>query len=331
MGKIRNGSALKRLGLTLLSLAGAVALLAGVGLSGAGLVRAQRGARAEELLEKRYGEHFTVDRVYGRSNVAGFAFWPFILLEEYYTVAAHSDAYPEMLVRADVNVKDDGFWDNYAAQRISRNTEAYLEQEVLGELPKDGAWYFNVGIADAVGYGRPRKDGDADVSDPEEGSGDPGSGETPAESGPGETSAADAGGAGNFRSVTGLALHELEAEVVTPTAAIYYSPASGTADEDTLFDAADRILDYFISCAPGDNAAVTIYLITKRTGVERVRSYLTGNRIGDYSTLAFFGVMEPAVTATLKYSAKDGTRTTREAFVFEPLYPGMPGDTVKVE
>ena len=99
-------NALRRLGYTLAGLAGAVALLAGVGLSGAGLIRAQRGERAEHLLAERYGEPFTVDRVYGRSAGIGYDLWPFILMEEHYTVAAHSDAFPEMMIRADVNVRD---------------------------------------------------------------------------------------------------------------------------------------------------------------------------------------------------------------------------------
>ena len=67
---------------------------------------------------------------------------------------------------------------------------------------------------------------------------------------------------------------------------------------------------------------------TKPSCVEQVRAYLTGNRIGNYSTLQFFAAMEPAVSAVLKYSPKEKTRTPREEFVFEPLYPGMPGETV---
>ena len=135
---------------------------------------------------------------------------------------------------------------------------------------------------------------------------------------------------GRFAALTGLALHELEAEAVRPSAVIYVSPASGAADADALYEASDRILDYFVSCAPEDPASVTVYLITKPSGVEQVRAYLTGNRIGNYSTLEYFAAMEPAVCATLEYSPKEKTRTPREEFVFEPLYPGMRGDTVKI-
>ena len=135
---------------------------------------------------------------------------------------------------------------------------------------------------------------------------------------------------GRFAALTRLALHELEAEAVRPSAVLYISPASGTADADALYEASDRILDYFVSCAPEDPASVTVYLITKPSGVEQVRAYLTGNRIGNYSTLEYFAAMEPAVCATLEYSPKEKTRTPREEFVFEPLYPGMRGDTVKI-
>lgn len=310
--KKENRNILRRLGYTLAGLAGAAALLAGIGLSGAGLIRAQRGERAERLLEKRYGESFTVDRVYGRSAGIGFDFWPFILMEEHYTAAAHSDAFPEMMVRADVDVREDRIWDNYAAQRISRNTEAYLTREVLEPVLPDGKWFFNVGVSEAVGYGRPR-DGAADA----------GEGADP------EKDATKAGGRSG--RLTGLALHELEAEAVCPTATLFYSPASGRADAETLYGMADRILDYFTDCAPEDPAAVTVYLITKPSCVEQVRAYLTGNRLGNYRTLEYFAVMEPAVAAVLKYSPAEKTRTPREEFVFEPIYPGMPGETVKID
>ena len=304
--------------MTLCGLAGAVALLGGVALSGAGLVRAQRAAHTAELLEARYGEPFTVERVYGRSNIVGYELWPFILLEDYYTAAAHSNAYPEMLVRVDVNVRDDKFWDNYAAQRISRNTEAYLTEECLEGMP-DGKWYFTVGLADTVGWGRPLE-AEKTSADHAGASGDAGSAGVEK----------DPSYGGRFAALTGLALHELEAEAVRPSAVIYVSPASGTADADALYEASDRILDYFVSCAPEDPASVTVYLITKPSGVEQVRAYLTGNRIGNYSTLEYFAAMEPAVCATLEYSPKEKTRTPREEFVFEPLYPGMRGDTVKI-
>ena len=287
---------LRRLGYTLAGLVGAVALLAGVSLSGAGLIRAQRGERAERLLTERYGEPFTVDRVYGRSAGIGYDLWPFILMEERYTVAAHSNAYPEMIVRADVNTREDRILDNYAAQRISRNTEAYLTREILEPALPDGKWFFNVGVSEAVGYGRPL-DGAA-------------------------------GTGGRYASMTGPALHELAAEAVCPTATLFYSPASGHADAETMYVTADRILEYFEDCAPEDPGAVTVYLITKPSCVEQVRAYLTGNRIGNYSTLQFFAAMEPAVSAVLKYSPKEKTRTPREEFEVEALYPGMPGKTV---
>lgn len=308
----KKGNALRRLGYTLAGLTGAVALLASVGLTGAGLVRAQRGEQTERLLEERYGESFTVDRVYGRSAGIGFDLWPFILMEEHYTAAAHSDAYPEMIVRADVNVREDRILDNYAAQRISRNTEAYLTREVLEPALPDGKWFFNVGVSEAVGYGRPLDGaaGDGEGNDP------------------GNTSA---GSGGRYASMTGLALHELEAQAICPTAALFYSPASGRADAETMYSIADRILEYFEDCAPEDPGAVTVYLITKPSCVEQVRSYLTGNRIGNYSTLQFFAVMEPAVSAVLKYSPKEKTRTPREEFVFGPIYPEMPGDTVMID
>ena len=302
---------LRRLGYTLAGLVGAVALLAGVSLSGAGLIRAQRGERAERLLTERYGEPFTVDRVYGRSAGIGYDLWPFILMEERYTVAAHSNAYPEMIVRADVNTREDRILDNYAAQRISRNTEAYLTREILGPALPDGKWFFNVGVSEAVGYGRPLDGAPGDSEGKDSGN-------------------ASAGSGGRYASMTGLALHELEAEAVCPTATLFYSPASGHADPETMYVTADRILEYFEGCAPEDPGAVTVYLITKPSCVEQVRAYLTGNRIGNYSTLQFFAAMEPAVSAVLKYSPKEKTRTPREEFVFEPIYPGMPGETVVI-
>ncbi len=320
--EMKKRNALRRLGYTLAGLAGAVALLAGVGLSGAGLIRAQRGERAERLLTERYGEPFTVDRVYGRSAGIGYDLWPFILMEERYTVAAHSNAYPEMIVRADVNTREDRILDNYAAQRISRNTEAYLTREILEPALPDGKWFFNVGISEAVGYGRPLDSaaGNSQGKDP----GDSAAGNSQGKD-PGDSAA---GTGGRYASMTGLALHELEAEAVCPTATLFYSPASGHADAEIMYDTADRILEYFEDCTPEDPGAVTVYLITKPSCVEQVRAYLTGNRIGNYSTLQFFAAMEPAVSAVLKYSPKEKTRTPREEFVFEPLYPGMPGETV---
>ena len=290
---------LRRLGYTLAGLVGAVALLAGVSLSGAGLIRAQRGERAERLLTERYGEPFTVDRVYGRSAGIGYDLWPFILMEEHYTVAAHSDAFPEMMIRADVNVREDRIWDNYAAQRISRNTEAYLIREILDPVLPEGKWFFNVGVSETAGYGRPR-DGAAEKR-------------------------------GRAALLTNLALHELEAEAVCPAATLFYSPASGRADAELMYGMADRILDYFENCAPEDPAAVTVYLITKPSCVDQVRAYLTGNRIGNYRTLEYFAAMEPAEAAVLKYSPAEKTRTPREEFVFEPIYPGMPGETVTID
>ena len=102
-----------------------------------------------------------------------------------------------------------------------------------------------------------------------------------------------AGNGGRYASMTGLALHELEAEAVCPTATLFYSPASGHADAEIMYDTADRILEYFENCTPEDPGAVTVYLITKPSCVEQVRAYLTGNRIGNYSTLQFFAAMEP--------------------------------------
>lgn len=67
----------------------------------------ERNAKAAELLEEKYGEKFVIDENRGQEP-----------MQDYYTVIAHSEAYPTIIFSAGIGADDDSVDDTYVCERL---------------------------------------------------------------------------------------------------------------------------------------------------------------------------------------------------------------------
>ncbi len=101
-----------------------------------------RNAKAEQILEEKYGESFAVDENRGQEP-----------MQDFYTVIAHSEAYPTILFSAAIGADDDSEGDTYVCERLMARMSDEMSRS-MGPL-KGESYVFAQGSLENTGFDDP--------------------------------------------------------------------------------------------------------------------------------------------------------------------------------
>lgn len=101
-----------------------------------------RNAKAERLLEEKYGEKFVIDENRGQEP-----------MQDYYTVIAHSEEYPTIIFSAGIGADNDSVDDSYVCERLMARMCDEMSKSM--EPLKGESYIFAQGMFEFTGFDDP--------------------------------------------------------------------------------------------------------------------------------------------------------------------------------